>query len=48
MQRSLFEELPSPFFNRVKGQGRVGLKATRLAKKTFAKAVQTPELAYSG
>jgi len=39
MQGSLFEELPSPFFNGVEGKGRVGLKATRVAKETLTKAV---------
>jgi len=46
MQGSLLEEFSSPFFNGVKGERRVGLQATGMAKETLPKAVQTSELAH--
>jgi hypothetical protein len=44
MQRSLLEELSSPFFNGVEGQRRVDLETTGVAEEVAAKAVQTPKL----
>jgi hypothetical protein len=45
IQGCLFEKTPSPLFNRVKRQGRVGCKAAGVAKERLAKAVYAPELA---